>query len=286
MIITVDYASVDGNDPPDWAAAKAACHRDGSTLGGVFFRGAYGTLPDLTVGRDWRRAQDAGLVTGAYLFLRNVRGQPPVDQVHAFANAVGALTANDFVPVIDVEDSWPSPQDELEALGEAWDAMVEIYGVPPMIYDSNRVWVEDLHNMAAGKMTRSPQWTAKPWPWPVRHPAQLSPAPFAGTAYDPVVPAPWGPGNWWLHQFQGDARPMPGFSNTVDLSRFYLMTEGETGPRVSEVQSRLGWPTSGVFDADMTGRVRALQKFHGLAVDGVIGPNTFTRIFWTPPPRE
>jgi len=282
VIVGVDYASVDGNAPPDWDVFQAACSSSGSSAGIAIFRGAYGASPDATVLRDWRRAQAAGLVTGAYLFLRS--SQPVVDQVHAFADNVGVLTARDLVPILDVEDQWPGgPEAELEAVHEAWTAMKGIYGAPPMIYDSGRVWLEDLHSLPAGEMLDSAQWVAKPWPWAVHKPAMLSPGPFQGTTYDPVVPAPWGPGNWWLHQYQGDAHPVPGFTNTVDLSRFHLMQYGETGARVRWVQTRLGMPVTGIFDSAMGTRVRAFQTAHGLVADAVIGPRTFVLIAWATP---
>ncbi len=286
MNIIVDYASVDGNDWPKWAKFQGQCSLAGSAVGGVIFRGAYGTSPDPTVRRDWHRAQAAGLTTGAYLFLRNRKDQPPTDQVHVFADNVGTLTSNDFCPTIDIEDTWPSAEAELEALHQAWLEMRAIYGVPPMLYDSGRVWVEDLHNLPAGEMVDSPQWVAKPWPWSVHSVPQLSPVPFADGANEPVVPAPWGPGNWWIHQYQGDAFPVPGFTNTVDLSRFHLMQLGDTGARVRWVQTRMGWPITGVFDAAMATRLRSFQSAYGLTADALIGPKTFTRICWTMPPRR
>lgn len=280
MIIIADWASIDGNRPPNIAELKAACVHAGSALGGAIMRGAWGTSPDLTIQRDWRRAQDAGLQVGAYLYLRS--SEPPIDQVHAFADHVGALTAADFVPAIDLEDHWTSPQVELEALHAAWTEMRCIYGgVPPMIYDSGRVWVEDLHNLPAGEMTSSPQWVAKPWPSEIHTPAYLSP--FAPGAYEPTVPVPWGPKNWWLHQYQGDAFPVPGFSNTVDLSRFHLMYQGEVGARVKWVQARCNLPLTGDFDAPMADALRKFQSTHGLVADAIVGPKTFTQLAWTPP---
>ena len=284
MNIVIDYALVDGNGLPRWVDLLKACDRAGSRFAGVIFRGAFGTDPDPTVRRDWESAQHAGLTTGAYLFLRDRQNQPVVDQVHAFADNVGTLTANDFVPIIDVEDTWPSAEAELEALHVAWRAMKDIYGVPPMLYDSNRVWTEDLHNLPAAEMLASPQWVAKPWPLHPRSPALLSPKPFALGRYEPIVPAPWGATNWWLHQYQGDALPVPGFTDTVDLSRFHLMREGTTGPRAAWVLRRLGWGIQTVFDAAMVGRLRAYQAAHGLVADGIIGLKTFTRICWTPLP--
>jgi GH25 family lysozyme M1 (1,4-beta-N-acetylmuramidase) len=281
MMIFVDLASVDGNDYVKWPLLSMACARQGSRFAGAIFRGAYGTLPDPTVRREWERVKSYGWQAGAYLFLRSK--QPVLDQVHAFADNVGTLTTADLVPCIDIEDTWPSAEAELAALHQAWSAMKDIYGVPPMIYDSGRVWTEDLHNLPAGEMLDSPQWVAKPWPQPVRTPARLSPDVFADGRNEPVVPKPWGPGNWWLHQYQGDAFPVEGFTGTVDLSRFHLMVQGEVSTRVTWVQRRCGWPQTGVFDAAMGAQVRAFQAAHGLATDEAIGPRTFAMICWTIP---
>lgn len=287
MIIAVDYASVDGNARPNFAEFKQACTRAGSRAAAVFFRVAWGIKRDLTAQRDWSSAQDAGLLCGGYLFLRMPQASfnaTPEDQVHAFADTLGVLTAANMVPTIDVEDTAPgfSAEDELAWVKRAWTEMRNIYGVPPMIYDSGRVWHEDLHDLPAGEMTDSPQWVAKPWPWRVRSPAQLSGDAFADGKLDPSVPSPWGPGNWWWHQYQGDAYPVPGFSSTVDLSRFHLMTQGESGARVRWVQGRLGVATSGVFDAAMLAQVKEFQRSRGLAIDGVIGPLTLNALTWTP----
>lgn len=288
MIVAVDFASVDRNIHPNYREFGAFCQQYGSSLRLAIFRGAYGTMPDATVQDEWRRAQDAGLITGAYLFLRMKPDQPAVDQVHAFANTVRTLTAQDLPPIIDVEDTvaW-EPNDpaakELEVVHEAWTAMRDIYGVPPMIYTSDRVWTEDLHNLPAGEMVDSALWLAKPWPWKVRSPAMVKPAHLEDGNHDPKVPKPWGSGNWWLHQYQGDAKPVPGFSSTVDLSRMRTMSYGEVGKRVEWVQRRIGGPVTGVYDSAMSARLKNFQHDKGLKDDGVIGPLTFTQICWTKP---
>ena len=84
-----------------------------------------------------------------------------------------------------------------------------------------------------------------------------------------------------MHQYQGDAIPAPGFGQTVDLSRFHLMVQGETGRRVEWVQRRLGMAVTGVFDVAMESRVRAFQSSHRLVADSVIGPKTFAVICWS-----
>jgi GH25 family lysozyme M1 (1,4-beta-N-acetylmuramidase) len=297
VIIGIDYASVDGNLPPDFAKLNTACVAAGSRLGFAIMRAAWGTSPDPTIARDWRAASDAGLTCGGYLYLRMPHPgftATPEDQVHVAADVLGTLTDRSLVPIIDVEDTGLSARAELEWVHRAWLEVESIYGVPPIIYDSARVWEEDLNNLPAGDMLDSPQWVAKPWPWAVRTLPQLSAHEFATErpGRTPIVPAPWGPGNWWMHQYQGDATRVPGFSGTVDLSRFRLMTAGERGPRVAWVMRRIlqvgpQVAVSDVFDTNMTRLVKDFQLVNFLTVDGIIGPRTFAALTWrrVPPLR-
>jgi GH25 family lysozyme M1 (1,4-beta-N-acetylmuramidase) len=285
MLIGIDYASVDGNAPPDIQKWKAACAASSSRAAVAILRGAWGAQRDLTIQRDWRRLIDAGLTCGGYLFLRNPQpgfDATPEDQVHAFADNMGTLNDRNLVPTIDVEDaSHVAAEAELEWVHRAWTAMRDVYGVPPMIYTSDRVWREDLGNLPAGEMTDSPLWLAKPWPWQVRTAPHLSSSPFDAGKLDPAVPAPWGVRNWWLHQYQGDAFPVPGFTSTVDLSRFNVMRTGEVGARVAWARTRLGLGgLRATFDGDMVKRVREFQLEKALVVDGIIGPKTFAALAW------
>jgi peptidoglycan hydrolase-like protein with peptidoglycan-binding domain len=285
MFIFIDYASVDANRPPDWTKLKAAASGAGSTLSGVIFRGAWGGSPDPIIARDWMNARSAGLITGAYLYLR-MQGQSllaPEDQVHVFADNVGTLTDRDLVPAIDVEDRGLTAPAELEWVERAWREMVSIYGVSPLVYTSDRVWSEDVNGLASPELQTSPLWLAKPWPWHIHTPAQLSPGPFQSGQYAPPVPRPWGAGNWWLHQYQGDAYPTPGITNTVDISRFNPMGQGERGVRVSWVQRRIGAAPDGVFGPQTAVALRQFQSSHMLVADAIVGPQTFVALMWAPP---
>jgi peptidoglycan hydrolase-like protein with peptidoglycan-binding domain len=283
VIIGPDEASVDGNDPPDWAALKAACKAAGSSLGFAFFRGAWGTWPDPVLDQHWVAAKRAGLTVGAYLYLRMTNSEPPEDQVHAFADHVGMLNADDFVPALDIEDSGFPPEKALEWSTRAWEELYKIYGALPIVYLSARVVTEVLGGLPLGPLTDSPLWVAKPWPWKERTQAHL--------VYDgaPDVPAQWelgGQENYWFYQYQGDAMPCPGFSSTVDISRFNTARLGCKSGRVSWVQRRLGIDATGVFDDDTTTAVKAFQRQNHLVVDGIIGPKTAARLFWLPPPTR
>jgi hypothetical protein len=53
-----------------------------------------------------------------------------------------------------------------------------------------------------------------------------------------------------------------------------LLTAGTTGADVVAVQKALGVTASGSYDSVTQRAVRAFQRSHGLAVDGVVGPQT------------
>lgn len=282
MMVGPDYASVDGNLPPDWPRVKTKASF-------AIVRATYSTYVDPTFKRDWAAITAAGVTRGAYMFLCYGKGfASPEDQAQAFVDAVGKLGIHDFVPALDVEfphgvkpTGLTVPQ-AIEWITRAWNVLTQAYSVPPMIYTSARVWDEDLNNPVIPGMAESPAWLAKPWPYAVRTMAQIGPDAdklFASGRYDPQVPPMWN-GMWWLHQYQGDAFRFPGFSATVDISRFHVLSKGEISPRVSWVQRRLGEVQNGVFDAQLETAIRALQLRYGLTVDGVIRPKTFAVIAW------
>lgn len=295
-ILGVDYASVDGNRAPNWAVLRDACKAAGNTLGFAFFRASYGTMQDPTARMQMKEAMDNGLTVGAYMFLRlhpSIRAkQPPRDQVAAFvesARATWKAPQKLFAPVLDIEDTASKDDaEELRLIDEAWQELKRIYGVPPINYTSRRVWNEELGGPRTSTWTDSPLWLAKPWPWQTRTKAQLDPVRAAGAvSLTPDVPAPWGDGNWWIHQYQGDALPVPGFSSTVDLNRFNVMSRSTGlvfGNRVSWVQRRLGKNETGVFSLETEAAIRDFQTANGLVADGIVGPKTFAALSWTTPP--
>src|SRR5215475_8890150 len=61
----LDTYSFDGNKTRDWVKAKSE-----GAISFAIFAANWGTFPGPAFRREWPRIKDAGLVRGAYLFLR------------------------------------------------------------------------------------------------------------------------------------------------------------------------------------------------------------------------
>lgn len=277
MSFVVDYAKVDGNETPNLEAFKAA--------GGVgaIVRLTWGTLVDSTVARDRQRIEDADLTFGAYAYVRAPKPGAPVprpkEQLRVACAALGKLHRANLPLTIDVEEdgSTLSPIQLHEWYHEAWRFSADEYGVAPIEYTSARYQREVLHDIPPGEMDQSPLWLAW-YPIKERSPAVLDQSGFA----DPPIPAAWGDhDNAWLHQDQGDARGVPGFSSTVDVDRFRLLRQGARGDRVRWVQKRLpGVGVDGAFAGETARGLESFQRREGLEVDHVVGLRTFARLCW------
>jgi carboxypeptidase C (cathepsin A)/GH25 family lysozyme M1 (1,4-beta-N-acetylmuramidase) len=277
----LDFGDVDENHNADWMIAKAEGH-----ISFAIIRAHTGWRPDYAFKREWPRMKEAGMVRGAYLFLSFPHpkwGRPPhaTAQAKGFIDTVGDIEHGDLPPTLDVEfpGSWTvtgmtRPQ-LLEGVRSAWKVLREHYGVAPIIYTSARVWRDDLGDPLAPDLTESPLWLT-PYRFGTGGAAVRNPEAFApgGRYHPPPVPTPWGSGNWWIHQYQGDARGLPGFRQ-VDMNRFNVMAKGATGDRVRWVQRRLGIAESGIFDDTTDGVLKAFQSDRSLPADGAVDPRTF-----------
>jgi GH25 family lysozyme M1 (1,4-beta-N-acetylmuramidase) len=289
LVLGLDTASVGGNKNPDWARAK----RDGGIVYAII-RGAWGTWKDPVFDRDWPRMKDAGVVRGAYLFLRFPHHKynacpSPEAQAKAFILAVGKHEPTDLPPSLDVE--FPGGRAEtkmtakqcLDAVRVAWRVLKDHYGVAPLIYTSARVWHEDLSDLAAPDLVESPLWLAR-YPF-AKGPAVRDAKWFTSGRNNPPVPPPWGDAtNWWIHQYQGDAVGLPGFpTGNFDMNRFNVTGPGSVGDRVRWAQRRLGVPQTGAFDARTIAGLQVFRMQRGLGFGAAIDPRTFAALCWSRP---
>ncbi len=284
-IYGVDYASVDGNNPPDFRAARAAGYRF------AIVRGAYPTSSDRKMRidkhyqRDAEAIRAAGIVLGSYVILDYSGQITPEQQIATFATSIGERKPGDLPVGLDIEFPGGRPSTGLtsrQALTwaeRAYTALRLRFGTV-MTYTSARVWHEDLDDRPS-ICGRGPGWIKTPYAYRAGNP----PHPERQGALG-ILPVPWrgaaSPGVW-IQQYQGDAKPVPGFSSTVDLNAFKAMFPGETSSRVRWVQlqlrSELGWHAGSVdglrYGPTTVDAVKMLQCAHGLVVDGIIGPATF-----------
>ncbi len=288
MYLGVDIASVDGNKPINWKATnEAGCQY-------AIFRGAYNTWVDPTWKLEADRARTAGMTVGAYLFpVMAVSAPSPEDQVAAFSKATRPQSGTDLPPTLDVEfpggiaKTGRSRPELLTWIRTAVAALQKTYGVAPMVYTSARVWDgddDDSLNVAGlgvpvPEILECPLWLAR-YPFKahtkiVTQGAQVDELQF------PPVPKAWGDAsNVWIHQYQGDAIDLPGFSSTTDLNRFFDLAKGAKGERVRWLQRKLKLADDGDFGLDTHEAAIAFQRAHQLTADGVVGPKTFAALCW------
>jgi peptidoglycan hydrolase-like protein with peptidoglycan-binding domain len=288
VIYGLDTASVADNKNPNWMQAKTEAQ-----INFAIIRSNWGVWEDSVFKRDWPKMKSAGIVRGAYLFLRfphpkhQMTAPDPVSQAKALIKTVGSLDDSDFPPTLDVEFpgsrgvTGMTAQQCLDGVRAAWKVLKGYYGVAPIIYTSARVWREDLNNLPASDLRESPLWLAR-YPFSKGQAVQDS---RVSRLNPPPVPPPWGDAtNWWIHQYQGDAISLPGFpTGNVDLNRFNTMRKSATGDRVRWVQRRLGLPQNGQFDDAMDRALRSFQNRKGLPSNGVIDPRTFASLCWSNP---
>lgn len=300
-ILGIDSASIDNNEPPNWTAAKAPSS-DGSRLQFAILRGTYGDWVDTDFLRDFAGLKAAGIARGAYMYPTFKNGQGKLVTPDALVAALlrglsqaGYEAGKDLPPAIDIESAGsPTAFGQSAATAMQWyeriyDLLKAEFGIAPMIYTSGRVWREDLDNLMTD-MIDCPLWLAKPWPWKIRTPAQRSiTQAFSSGAYDPEVPIPWGGGNAWIHQYQGDSLGWPGIERPakqpgqVDCNRFLLAFKGQKGARVKWIQRRVGVAVDGDFGTQTQQAVKNFQKSKGLLDDGIVGIATFAPLCWTKP---
>jgi hypothetical protein len=275
--IGIDIAASEGKSA-NWQSAKSLGH-----LRFVGLRCAYGTTPDAGY-RAYASELDAARVPHfPYLFLRWGIDTPQA-QAHAALDAAygGALPNwHGFPLCVDVEGD----RNGL-TLGVAYDWLLAAcdtirssIGVEPMLYTSAVYWQDPagMHGLPAPELANCLGWW-KYWPFPVEAPAVYDPAVVDELA-PPAVPTPWG-SQWVVQQYQGDARGYPGLVSTCDMDRINVVRQGATGDSVKAIQRRVGATADGIFGPRTLAAVQAFQFSRGLAVDGVVGLDTWQALAW------
>lgn len=278
----VDYASVDENHTPNFTNAASFGVRFAGVRAAFTFKGQ--TFADPCVARDRDALAAAGIQFFPYLILGWT--VDPLPQVDKFEECVGDLRPGELPVALDVEfpgngisDYRLTPAEALARIETALAALQSRYGVV-MIYTSRRVWTEDLGDIDSSACAVCPLWLKTPYVYRERNPPHPeNPGPIG------ELPGPWkrlGVNGGWIHQYQGDAINVPGFSSTVDLNRFLPYAANPGDERTGFVVKQLGAHGVAVtnpFDAVLIrAAIRQLQANAGLDHDGVIGPRTFAAL--------
>ncbi|HEX6333417.1 MAG TPA: glycoside hydrolase family 25 protein [Flavisolibacter sp.] len=104
--------------------------------------------------RNWRKSKQAGLVRGAYHFF--LASKDAAKQAENFIGRV-ELQPGDLPPVLDVEQNFGLPPEQLRASVKKWLDLVEAYyGVKPIIY----TYVDFYKKNLAGYFDEYPLWIA------------------------------------------------------------------------------------------------------------------------------
>lgn len=203
MLLGVDVSHHQDPDSIDWPKFVAA---------GVKFayvRATYGVGQDETFQKHIQRARQAGVLTGAYHFLRFKTSHPAEAQAEAFLEALEPLAphANVFLPpMLDLEDN--SFDDTIRtaddrrryvAMANAWLKIVEQrLGRLAGIY-TRASFFDDTVGGPVGFSAR-PLWVA-----------------HYTTRPAPNIPQSWARHALWQYTESGQ---LPGFTGTLDLNRF------------------------------------------------------------------
>ncbi len=168
----------------------------------------------------WAEAKQAGLLRGAYHFLR--QSTDPQQQVDNFLGALGG-DPGELPPTLDIEDPRANQPAQYAAGAQLWLNRVEAaLGQQPMIYTAGWWW-----NPGMFINGRYPDWAPgyRLWvaAWPMKKSVPTIAQLEAGQ-FKPLLPKSWT--TWQFWQYSGDAATVPGITNTsgapaiVDLDVF------------------------------------------------------------------
>ena len=199
----------------DWPKVQQA-----TGISFVLVKASQSNWPDPLFAKHWADTKAAGLLRGAYHFLR--QAADPQQQVTAFLNALGQ-DPGELAPILDIEDTRVTDPAQYAAAAQLWLQQVENQlHRRPIIYTGGWWW--DPNMLIAGHYPAwaggYPLWVAS---WPLRTgvptPAQLDQGQFT-----PVMPKSWT--TWQFWQYTGDLALVDGITDDrgrparVDLDVF------------------------------------------------------------------
>lgn len=185
-----------GSRGPDWRAVRA------SGVVGVYLRAFEGKDPDehgpggYSFEAHRRAALDAGLLVGAYQYLR--ARHPGAWQADLLLTALGELGPGELPPAVDVETLDGRSVAEAQGCLLAWVQRAQAaLGRDPVIYTYPSFWTDTLRGAVLTEAARCPLWIA-----------------HYGVPR-PRIPAPWTTAMLWQHT--GEGGRCPGVAGDCDL---------------------------------------------------------------------
>jgi lysozyme len=197
----------------------------------AYVRAFEGQDLDPTFARNRRAALAAGLLVGAYQYLR--ARHPGAYQADLLADLLGELGPGELPPALDVETLDDKAQDVPEVQGcvLAWVQRMRGRAYSPLIYTGPVFWSQRLRGQHLGEVAGCPLWIADYRPRPA-----------------PEVPQPWTHQTIWQHAGDGQGR-CPGVRGWCDLNLAQLadlLTLAVPSDAATAVPLPIdrGWPTS------------------------------------------
>lgn len=161
----------------------------------AYVRAFEGQTPDPTFARNRAEALAAGLMVGAYQYLR--ARHPGRYQAELMLAALGDLGPRELPPALDCEDLDGRPAVEVQAAILAWvDRMRLALGRLPVLYAGPGWWLGELRGQTMSEVAGCPLW-------------------LADYRQRPQVMKPWTARTIWQHSCTGRC---PGIVGPVDLN--------------------------------------------------------------------
>jgi lysozyme len=179
----------------------------GTGISFVLVRVGDGSLADPLFARHWTEAKQAGLLRGAYFFLR--QSVSAEQQAQMLLQALGG-DAGELPPVVDIEDPRVNAPATYAGIALAWlNAVQTQLNRQPIIYTGAWWWNP---NMLIGG--QYPDWAPGYPLWVASYPLKSSvptTAQIDGGVFAPILPKSWTA--WSIWQYSGDVATVDGITD-------------------------------------------------------------------------